>query len=281
MIAICPNPFRDGGLEITKKAAALLAAEGVESVICPVFTENEPDSVPKDIATAELEQAADGCSMAVVIGGDGTILEVARRLHHKEIPLLGVNLGTKGFMSALEPEQLELLKRAACGDYSVSHRMMLDVRLKRGGETIYADCALNDAVLHGYGDCIRLSASCEGGKITAFSGDGIILSTPTGSTGYSMSAGGPIVEPDAANIIISPICAHVFGARSFVLSPKRVVSVWAENLHGRRAYLSVDGKWAADLVSGDILEVSRSGHETLMVDLELKSFYEAAYDKLT
>lgn len=281
MIAICPNPFRDAGLKITEKAAALLKAEGVESVICPVFGEDEPGAIPSGIDARVLEQETENCSMVLVVGGDGTVLEAARRLHHKEIPILGINLGTKGFMSTLEPERIELLRKVAHGGYSVSRRMMLSVRLVRDGETICRHIALNDAVLHGYGDCIRLCARCESDKITTFSGDGIILATPTGSTGYSMSAGGPIVEPDAANIIVSPICAHAIGVRPFVLGANRVVTVTAENLHGRRAYLSIDGKWAADLAGGDVLEVSRSEHETLMVDLGLRSFFEAAYDKLS
>lgn len=281
MIAICPNPFRDTGLEITKKAAALLEAEGVNTVICPVFSEGEPGVIPPDIDERVLEDEAARCDVVLVIGGDGTILEVARRLHHQPMPILGLNLGTKGFMSTLEPERIDLLKKVAHGGYAVSRRMMLKVRLIRDGVTVCSHFALNDAVIHGYGDCIRLSAACESGKITSFSGDGIILATPTGSTGYSMSAGGPIVEPDAQNIIISPICPHAIGARSFVLSGNRVVKVTAGHLRGRRAYLSVDGKWAADLAGGDVLEVSRAEHETLMVDLELKSFFEAAYDKLS
>lgn len=281
MIAICSNPFRDTGLEITKKAAALLKAENVESVVCPVFSEGEPGVIPPDVEERVLEDEAPRCDMVLVVGGDGTILEVARRLHHQPMPILGINLGTKGFMSTLEPENIELLRKVAHGGYAVSRRMMLDVRLLRNGETICHHTALNDAVIHGYGDCIRLSAACESGKITSFSGDGIILATPTGSTGYSMSAGGPIVEPEAQNIIISPICPHAIGARSFVLGANRIVKVTAEHLHGRRAYLSVDGKWTVDLAGGDVLEVSRAEHETLMVDLELKSFFESAYEKLS
>lgn len=281
MIAICPNPFRDTGLEITKKAAALLKAEGVDSVVCPVFSEGEPGVIPPDVEERVLEDEAPRCNLVLVVGGDGTILEVARRLHHQPMPILGINLGTKGFMSTLEPEDIELLRKVAHGGYAVSRRMMLDVRLLRNGETLCHHTALNDAVIHGYGDCIRLSAACESGKITSFSGDGIILATPTGSTGYSMSAGGPIVEPEAQNIIISPICPHAIGARSFVLGANRIVEVTAEHLHGRRAYLSVDGKWTVDLAGGDVLEVSRAEHETLMVDLELKSFFESAYEKLS
>ncbi len=158
--------------------------------------------------------------------------------------------------------------------------MMLQVSLRRGGELIFTDHALNDVVLHGYGDCVQLTAFCNGDKVLRFSGDGIILATPTGSTGYSMSAGGPIVEPDASNIILSPICAHSMGSRSFVLDPQRALVIRAERLHSRRAYLSVDGIASADLQNGDELLISRSPFETLMAVPGTRSFFEIAYEKL-
>ena len=280
MIAVCPNPFRDQELALTRRACALLQEAGFSTVICPIFAQDAPELLPADLEMKSLEQEAPDCELCIVIGGDGTILSVARQLHEQAIPILGVNLGTKGFMTALEPEELPLIVDAACGRYRLSRRMMLQLSLEREGKCIYTDHALNDVVLHGYGDCIQLTASCDGDVITRFSGDGIILSTPTGSTGYSMSAGGPIVEPDAENIIISPICAHVMGSRSFVMDPRRRISVRAEKLHGRRAYLSVDGNSALDLENGDILSVFRSPHSTLMANLGLRSFYEIAYEKL-
>ena len=281
MIAICPNPFRDTELVYTRRAIALLEEAGFETAVCPVFAEDDPDIMPPDIPCRDLEQVAPQCSLIIVIGGDGTILSVARTLHAAQIPLLGVNLGTKGFMAALEPEELEQIVRAARGECKISRRMLLSMTLERDSEVICRDQTLNDVVLHGYGDVIQLTAWCEGDKITSFSGDGIILGTPTGSTGYSMSAGGPIVEPDAENILLSPICAHSMVARSFVLNPHRSVTVKAEKLHGRRAYLSVDGYSVADLANGDIVTVRRSEHVILMADLGLRSFYEIAYQKLT
>ena len=281
MIAICPNPFRDLDLKITKQAQMILAMEGFETVICPVFADDEPDVIPADVETKPLRDCADSCSLAVVIGGDGTMLSVVRTLQDRAVPLLGINLGTKGFMAALEPEDVPLIIRAAKGDMSISRRMMLEVSLERNGVTICNDHALNDVVLHGYGECIQLTAWCDGKAITSFSGDGIILSSPTGSTGYSMSAGGPIVEPDAAAIILSPICAHMLSAKSFVLDPERTILVQTQKLHGRRAYMSVDGQSVADLENGDQIRVRRSSHCTLMADLGLKSFFEIAYAKLT
>ncbi len=281
MIAICPNPFRDSELKYTRQAAEMLRAAGYETAICPVFAEDAPQMIPEDIKATTLDAVRSRCSLVVVIGGDGTILSAARQLHNADIPILGVNLGSKGFMAALEPEHMQLIVKAAAGEYTVSRRMMLDIELERGGEIIYRDKALNDVVLHGYGDCIRLTAWCAGDRITSFSGDGIILSTPTGSTGYSMSAGGPIVEPEASAIIVSPICAHMMSARSYVLSASHDVSVLAEKLHGRRAYISVDGNSVMDLANGDLLRVRRSERCILMADMGLKSFFDLAFEKLT
>jgi len=281
MIAVCPNPFRDHELKLTREACALLEGAGFETVVCPVFSEEDPEILPDDIAVRPLEEAAADSTLNIVIGGDGTILSVVRRLGEKSASILGVNLGTKGFMTALEPENLPLIVQAARGDYRVSRRMMAQVQLERRGQIICQDHALNDIVLHGYGDCIQMTAWCNGDMITSFSGDGIILSTPTGSTGYSMSAGGPIVEPDAENLLLTPICAHMMGARSFVLDPERTVKVKTEKLHSRRAYMSVDGNSVVDMENGDIIYVSRSKRTTLMADLGLKSFYEIAFKKLT
>jgi len=280
MIALCPNPFRDMDLSFTRNVRLLLSDAGFETAICPVFAEDEPEVIPADLPVCKITDVADDCSLAVVIGGDGTMLAVARQLHGYKLPMLGVNLGTKGFMTALEQENISLIVEAAKGHYQLSKRMMLDICLIRGGEEIYTDCALNDAVVHGYGDCVTITAWCSGQRMTGFTGDGVILSTPTGSTGYSMSAGGPIVEPDTENIILSPICAHVMGARSFVLDPNREMMIRTEKSHGRRAYLSVDGNSVYDLENGDLLRVRRSTHYALMADMGLKSFYETAFEKL-
>ena len=280
MIALCPNPFRDRELSFTKNVMLLLHDAGFETAVCPVFADDEPEAIPQDVSVSRITDVADDCSLAVVIGGDGTMLAVARQLHGYDLPMLGVNLGTKGFMTSLEQENISLIVEAAKGHYQLSRRMMLDVELIRAGKEIYNDCALNDAVIHGYGDCVTITAWCNAQRMTSFTGDGVILSTPTGSTGYSMSAGGPIVEPDAENIILSPICAHVMGARSFVLDPTREIMIRTDKSHGRRAYLSMDGNSVYDLENGDILRIRRSKHYALMADMGLKSFYETAFEKL-
>ena len=280
MIAICPNPYRDSGCELSLKIDALLKGEGYETCLCPIFADVGDAILPRHLSYRKLEEVAGACSLIIVVGGDGTILSAARQIHEYTVPLLGINLGTKGFMTILEPENYACVLQAARGEYTLSKRMKLDVSLLRGGELICRDKALNDVVLHGYGDCIQITARCNGNRITSFSGDGVILSTPTGSTGYSMSAGGPIVEPNAENIIISPICAHMIGSRSFVLGPESVITIEMEKLHTRRAYLAVDGNNLLDLVSGDTVVVKRSESCTWMADLGLRNFYELAFEKL-
>lgn len=280
MIALCPNPFRDLELSFTRNVMRLLHDAGFETAVCPVFADDEPEAFPQDIPVSRIPDIADDCSLAVVIGGDGTMLAVARQLHGHDLPMLGVNLGTKGFMTSLEQENILLIVEAAKGHYQISKRMMLDVTLIRGEQEICRDSALNDAVIHGYGECVSITAWCNGQRMTGFTGDGVILSTPTGSTGYSMSAGGPIVEPDAENMILSPICAHVMGSRTFVLDPNREIIIRTGISHGRKAYLSVDGNSVYDLENGDILRVRRSSHYALMADMGLKSFYETAFEKL-
>ena len=280
MIAVCPNPFRDLDCRITRDIVARLETAGFTTCVCPLFLEEGAVTLPADIKATKLSAVAESCRMVVVVGGDGTILAAARQLHNTPVPILGVNLGTKGFMTTLEPEELDGIVSAVKGQIRLSRRMKLDVSVIREGKLILEDSALNDAVMHGYGDCIKMTVYCNGDRITQFSGDGIILATPTGSTGYSMSAGGPIVEPDAENIIISPICPHVMGLRSFVLGPDREVSVRMEKLHGRRAYLSLDGNSVLDLANDDIILVNRSQNYTFMVDTGQRSFYEATYEKL-
>ena len=265
MIALCPNPYRDENLKLTKRAEKLLNDAGFETTVKTVFTDEKIGDLSK-------------IDMLIVIGGDGTILSVVAETNKSGIPILGVNLGTKGFMTSLEADNIDLIVQAARGEYEISERMMLDVF--RNGE--YVASALNDAVIHGYGDCILLNVKCDSTTIGSISGDGIILSTPTGSTGYSLSAGGPIVEPVAKSIIISPICAHSIGSKSFVLDSKRTVSIDVQRLHDKKAYLSVDGRNAwEDLNTEDNITVKTSSYTIKMVDLGVKSFYETAFEKLT
>ena len=170
MIAICPNPYRDAELKYTRRALKLLSEEGFSCAVCPVFA-NEGDGVlPKDVSYLPIASLGDDCTLLVVIGGDGTILSVVRSLGGRSIPILGVNLGTKGFMTSLEADEFDRIPAAARGEFHLSERMMLDIAIERDGKVIYTDRALNDAVIHGYGECINITAYCNNDRMIGYSG---------------------------------------------------------------------------------------------------------------
>ena len=279
-VVLCPNPYRDIELQHTSEAMRMLEADGIRTVVCPVFNRAKDKNIPQEIKTAPLEENLEGASLVISFGGDGTILHAARAAMPLEVPIIGVNLGSKGFMAELEPEELPKILEAARGNFQPDRRMMLSVTLSRRGEIVHRDHALNDAVVTGIIQVIYITAFGDGRKITEFSGDGIIVATPTGSTAYSMAAGGPLVEPSALNMILTPICAHVLAARSFVLAPEREVTLQVEKLTGKRAVLSVDGGDAVDIMDGDIVTVKRSKYTTLLAHVAGKSFYDIAYEKL-
>lgn len=199
------------------------------------------------------------------------------------VPLLGVNLGSLGFMSELEVGEIPLLKYLAHGRYKREKRMMLDVSVIRDGRTVYNSAALNDAVATkgAMARVVRLQVSAGEESLGTFSGDGIVVATPTGSTGYSLSAGGPVVEPTAQNFVISPICAHSVFTKSFVLSAAGTVTVAPAEANRKQVYLSVDGGRAFALREGDKVRICRSRYETELVRLTDKSIYQILRMKMT
>ena len=285
MIAICPNPYRDTDYLLTRKVYSLFSNAGYETCICPVFSnESEYDTSFDEVPVCNLNDIASSCSMAVAIGGDGTILNVVRELIGKNVPVYGVNMGTMGFLCCSSPKDdgwEESLLKAASGNLYSSKRIMLDVSVMRDGKCILTDTALNDIVIHGYGDCITIKVFINGNMINSFNGDGIVISTPTGSTGYSMSAGGPIVEPSASDIILTPICAHSLSARSFVFNSDKEISLHVERQEQRRAYLSSDGVNVMDLANADDLVISRSAYTTVLFDSSDVSFFNKISEKLS
>ena len=279
-IVLCPNPERDTGLKFTLAARQLLLLAGHDVVISPVSAHIHGEPLPDSVVIVPLSEAAKGADLLICFGGDGTILKAARAVMKSPIPILGVNLGHKGFMAELEPQDIKLLLSAAEGEYEPISRMMLDVELIRDGKVIFSDSALNDAVICGTATAVKIVAYGDGSKITEYTGDGIILATPTGSTAYSLSAGGSLVEPTAENILLTPICAHVIAVRPFVLAPDRIVTVKTGYSEGKKIWLSVDGAELIPFLPEDELKVKMSPHRTIMAHISGKSFYDIAFEKL-
>lgn len=282
-VVLSPNPYRDRGLKAARSAQKILHQNGVETVMCLPFDldENSRVELPSDLTFTTLKEGLTKADFLVCFGGDGTILHAAKDANLNHVPILGVNMGSVGFMAELEYSELSQLGKLSSGRYTIESRMMLDVRAVRGGKTLFQEIALNDAVVTKGAVARVVDLAVYGDKvlISKFAGDGVILSSPTGSTAYAMSAGGPIVEPTAENIIFTPICAHALYAKSFVLGPERLVSIRLAD--GRKsAYLSVDGGKAFKLLPGDQVEITKSQRRTNLVKLTGRSFYDILNHKL-
>ena len=237
--------------------------------------------LPKDIRFSRLDREISNAEMVVCFGGDGTILHMAKTATRHKIPILGVNIGTMGFIAELESTELDQLTRLATGDYTLDSRLLLDVTVRRNQDVIFHDIALNDVTVTkgAVARIVHLNVRCDGVQAMEFGGDGVILATPTGSTAYSLSAGGPIVEPDARNILITPICAHDVMTKCIVASDKRVIDVQLASTARRNAFLSVDGGRAVKLNMGDVATVCCSRMETKLIRLKERSFYDVVSNK--
>lgn len=281
-IILSPNPYRDKGLRTAQRARRILEESGVETCMTVPFELEGNVELPEGVEFQPVEEAFRGADALICFGGDGTILHAAKDAQAHGIPVLGVNLGSVGFMAELEQDQLNHLAQLARGDFRMEERMMLDVAVRREGRTVARELALNDAVVTkgAVARVIDLDVKADGLLVGRFPGDGIIVATPTGSTAYSMSAGGPIVEPTAQNITITPICPHALTARSFVLEGSRTVSVLTDRHSRKAAYLSVDGGKAFRLRAGDQVELRRASAKARLIRLTGRSFYAVMDQKL-
>lgn len=280
-IIVTPNPYRDKGFQTVRNAIRILRDSGVEPRLCLPFEVDRSYDLPRDLHFSRLERELPTADMVICFGGDGTILHMAKAATRHNVPVLGVNIGTMGFMAELEAGELSELKRLATGDYRIDSRMMLDVTVQRDRDILLHDICLNDVVITkgAVARIVHLAVECDGVQAMECGGDGIIVATPTGSTAYSLSAGGPIVEPDAHNILITPICAHDIVSRCIVASEKRVVTVGVTRNARRNAFLSVDGGKALRLNMGDVTTIKKSNLETKLVRLKDRSFYDVVSTK--
>ena len=280
-VILCPNPYRDAQLRVAKEAKRVLDEVGCPNVVCLPFRNQEPPE-GYGLNIEPLQQEIRGADMIIAFGGDGTILHLSKTAAHRDIPVLGVNLGSLGFMAELESKELSQLRDLCDGKYEIESHMMLDVSVQRDGRVIYSNLALNEALIArgNISRVIRLQIFTEQGKLVDVAGDGVIVASPTGSTAYSLSAGGPVVEPTARNFIVSPICAHSVHANAYVLSPERVITVQTEKNSYKPVLLSVDGGRAFSLRSGDSIEVRRSIFDRKLVRLSKRSFCEILQKKM-
>ena len=275
-VILASNPYRDKGFDTVRKAQKILEEAGLQTKICLPFDVEKTFELPKDLHFYRLDREINHADLVICFGGDGTILHMAKTATRAGIPILGVNIGTMGFMAELESTELELLRKLADDAYTIDRRMMLDVIVQRDRDIIFHDICLNDVVITkgAVARVIQLSVECDGVEAMSCTGDGIIVATPTGSTAYSLSAGGPIVEPETDSILITPICAHDMVSRCIVASGKRVINVHLCENAKRNAFLSVDGGKALRLNMEDVATIRKSKLEPKLIRLKDRSFYD-------
>ncbi len=229
------------------------------------------------------EDVAAHSDLVVALGGDGTLLSVARAMGARSVPILGVNLGRLGFLAEVNPEELfPVLEETIAGGGGRVRRMRLDVRLKRGDHEILHVLALNEAVVtHGQlSRMIDVEAWADGQRVTTYHADGLIVATPTGSTAYSLSAGGPLLVPDLEAIVLTPICPHSLTQRPVVLPQEAVIEV-VPKVGDEEVVLTVDGQAGmAVLAEGDRIFIRRSEHSVDFVASSARNRYEILQAKL-
>jgi NAD+ kinase len=231
------------------------------------------------IEGVEIPSQAD---MIVVLGGDGTLISVARLVGEREVPIMGVNLGSLGFLTEISLDGLyPALAAYLRGEYSVSERMMLRVAVQRNGEEICSYEALNDAVINkgAPAKIITLDATVDGSFLATFKADGLILASPTGSTGYSLSANGPIIDPSVDCMVITPICPHTLTNRPLVVAAETVITVTLDSMM-ENVMLTIDGQLGVKLEYRDVITVRRAEHRTRLVMSAATDYFEVLRNKL-
>lgn len=229
---------------------------------------------------ADISSRAD---MVVVLGGDGTLISTTRIIGERDIPILGVNLGSLGFLTEIALDELyPALEKCLAGDFRVSERLMLRAVVERDGRETASHLVLNDVVINkgALARIVDLKTKVNRLDLATFKADGLIICTPTGSTGYSLSAGGPIINPSMNCIVITPICPHTLTNRPIVIDDNSVVDISVNSLDDEDIFLTLDGQVGLELRSGDRIHVSRANHTAKLVMSEKRDYFAVLRTKL-
>ena len=235
---------------------------------------------PRGTTAEDIREQAE---LVVVLGGDGTLISVARLFSGKGVPIVGINLGSLGFLTEVTVEELyPVLELCLKGAPCVSERMMLEVSVCREGREIEKQSVLNDIVINkgALARIIDLETKVNGQFLTTYRADGLIISTPTGSTGYSMSAGGPIIHPRMSCIVITPICPHTLTNRPIVVSDESNITITVASSFDEKVYLTLDGQVGFKLMEGDSIDVRSSLETTALVMSQSRDYFEVLRTKL-
>ena len=279
VISVFPNLNNNGVSELAFDVIKILTDGGAD-----VYIQNEYKPIFKSTKAKfeNFDKAMSLCDCAIAIGGDGTTLNIAKKAAFLNKSALGINAGRLGFMSGIERDELSLLTKLINKEYIIDERAMLKATIEKDGEVLSSHHCLNDIVVSrgNFARLIDVTITCDGRSVSNMRSDGVIISTPTGSTAYSMAAGGPVVSPEADCIIETPICPHSLMDRSIIFSADKELIVTANNDQNNSPIMTVDGQEAVNLTPGCQIHIKKSDITTKLIKLKPENFYEVLNKKI-
>lgn len=279
VISVFPNLNNNGVSELAFDVIKILTGGGAD-----VYVQNEYKPIFKSTKAKfeNFDKAMSLCDCAIAIGGDGTTLNIAKKAAFLNKSALGINAGRLGFMSGIERDELSLLTKLINKEYIIDERAMLKATIEKDGEVLSSHHCLNDIVVSrgNFARLIDVTITCDGRSVSNMRSDGVIISTPTGSTAYSMAAGGPVVSPEADCIIETPICPHSLMDRSIIFSADKELIVTANNDQNNSPIMTVDGQEAVNLTPGCQIHIKKSDITTKLIKLKPENFYEVLNKKI-
>lgn len=281
-VLLYPNMQKKACIEAISRVSEKLHTLGISTIISEDHTQQMSDNnIKADLYLSERE-AFEVCDIAIVLGGDGTMLSAAHTACITNTPLLGINLGTLGYMSELEFAELDLLDRLKT-NFDYADRMMIDIFVERKGAQVECFTALNEALISrgAVASMLGLNLTCDDTQVNRYRADGLIISTPTGSSAYCMSAGGPIIDTKLDAFCVCPICSHsLSGSRALIFSPHSVIVIKPFSEKCGDIVLTADGRYSFPLNDGDSVIITKSIKKTRFIKLKKDAFYDALNRKL-
>ena len=279
IISVFPNLLNNGVEDLSRDVFSVLSELNTEVYVSSKYKDKFSGC---NVLFADDDEIMSNCDVAIAIGGDGTTLNVAKKAARYSKKVLGINAGRLGFMSGLEHDELDLLKNVVDGNYEIDERLMLEADIVKNGSVLSVHQCLNDAVISrgNFARLIDINITCSGRNVSNMRADGVIVSTPTGSTAYSMAAGGPVVSPQADCILITPICPHSLMDRSIIFSTDKELVIRAYNDKLNQPILTVDGEDAITLDRDSEVRVRVSDTKAKLIKIKPENFYEILNKKI-
>ena len=279
-IAVLVNTDKPKAIQCAKDIAEMFLKTDTEILM---LSENKSLFTGLDITYYDLiEEIFDNCNIAVTVGGDGTIIHNAKFATIANKPLIGVNVGRLGFAADVEPDNIEELKRLITGEFSIQNRMLLEVSVKHVDGTEDKYIAVNDAIVARgqLSRIIDITVSHNNSKISTYHADGVLFSTPTGSTAYSLSAGGPVIYPEMECILLTPVCPHSLMSRSVLFDSTAILTINVNYPEDASVILSIDGEINVDILDTDVVTIKKYPKKLKLLSVHNCNFYQLLNEKL-